>query len=236
MPRARRWGQAMHGIGRGTAICFGLAVWLGLSAGVANAQGLFETLFGARPARAALPPGYADPTRDPGDPFFQRRPRSAPTATIEASSGGSGASGGTTAYCVRLCDGRYFPLQRHVAASPVELCNAFCPAARTKVFYGGEIDGARAHDGSRYAGLEHAFLYRKQIVADCTCNGETHYGLAKIDPAKDPTLRPGDLVANGKGLMAFRGTHGRGASETAAFTPVDRSRRDAGNIAVAGRN
>lgn len=227
----------MRGIGHATAIGFGLVIWLGVSSGTAHAQGLFETLFGARPARAALPPSYADPAHDAGDPLFGRRPRSIPSVTSEAASGG-GSGGAATAYCVRLCDGRYFPLQRQVAASPVELCNAFCPAARTKVFYGGEIDGARAHDGSRYAGLEHAFLYRKQIVPDCTCNGQTPSGLAAIDPAKDPTLRPGDLVANDKGLMAFRGTRGRGASETATFTPVDKARlaREAGNIAVAGRN
>jgi hypothetical protein len=215
----------------------GLAFAMALAAQPASAQGLFEALFGVRQARTAPPTGYADPTRDAGDPMFRRRPRSIPLITSETSgSGGPGASGGASAYCVRLCDGRYFPLDRHAAASPVELCSSFCPAAPTKVFFGSEIDGARARDGSRYAGLEHAFLYRKQIVPDCTCNGKTPTGLAAIDPAKDPTLRPGDLVARGKVLMSFRGTRGRGANETAAFTPVERSRRDTANIAVAGRN
>src|SRR3954447_23096573 len=111
----------MDGIRRGAAICFGFALWLGLTATAANAQSLFETLFGARPARAALPPRYANPTRDPGDPLFYQRQRTVLGATA---SGTARATAGAAAYCVRLCDGRYFPLQHHVAASPVELCNS----------------------------------------------------------------------------------------------------------------
>jgi hypothetical protein len=174
-----------------------------------------------------MPQGYADPSHDPADPMFQQRQTHV-----------SAGSGAATAYCVRLCDGRYFPLQRQAAASPVELCKTFCPASRTKVFFGSEIDGARAQDGSRYAGIEHAFLYRQRIIPDCTCNGQTHFGLATIDAAKDPTLRPGDLIAGKGRLMAYRGTRQRGANETAEFTPVDKSRvaREAGNVAVAGRN
>ena len=53
-----------------------------------------------------------------------------------ASAGVLGARGGgrSVAYCVRLCDGRYFPIQRHANASPAQLCSAFCPAAKTQVF------------------------------------------------------------------------------------------------------
>src|SRR5688572_18616847 len=38
------------------------------------------------------------------------------------------------AFCVRSCDGKYFPLMRG-AASPAQLCQAFCPASPTKVFF-----------------------------------------------------------------------------------------------------
>ena len=36
-------------------------------------------------------------------------------------------------------------------ASPVQTCQAFCPASATKVFYGSNIDSAAAGNGERYA-------------------------------------------------------------------------------------
>ena len=63
---------------------------------------------------------------------------------------------------MRLCDGRYFPLQPHPTASPSQLCSAFCPATQTRIFRGNEIQNAVGQDGSRYQELKNAFLYRKQ--------------------------------------------------------------------------
>src|SRR3954467_8442083 len=73
------------------------------------------------------------------------------------------------AFCVRSCDGKYFPLMRGVA-SPTLMCQAFCPASPTKVFFGSSIDRAHAVTGERYADSENAFAYRKALRADCTCN------------------------------------------------------------------
>src|SRR5262245_19243193 len=96
----------------------------------ASAQGLFDFRFGAR--RQGPPPdanAYADPNRS------DQERRAAPS--------------GGTAFCVRLCDGRYFPIQRVGGANPGQLCNSFCPASATKVFSGNPIDHAVAGDGSR---------------------------------------------------------------------------------------
>jgi Protein of unknown function (DUF2865) len=209
----------------------GLAVTLLMGlAGAVAAQSNIEELFGGRPpaARAELPArSYADPGRDSTDPlsfFHSQQPRmSAPS------------SGGGTAYCVRLCDGRYFPLQRHGDMPPADLCNAFCPASRTKVFFGGDIDASRAHDGTRYSALPNAFVYRERLLADCTCNGRTSYGLAALDAARDPTLRPGDIIATKDGLLTFRGTRSRRGNDTADFTPLDRSRMGRGLSERLGR-
>ena len=92
-----------------------------------------------------------------------------------------------------------------------------CPASKTKVYFGTEIDGAVARDGTRYGGLDNAFLYRKQLVANCTCNGRDAFGLAPFEMASDPTLRPGDIVVTKNGLMAYTGKPG----QAGAFTPVD---------------
>jgi len=114
----------------------------------------------------------------------------------------SGSAGRSIAYCVRLCDGRYFPMQRQSNATSIQLCNAFCPAAKTQVFNGSQIDHAVGHNGARYADLDNAFVYREKIVPGCTCNGKDAFGLAKIDVASDPTLRAGDIVASGDNQKA----------------------------------
>jgi hypothetical protein len=216
----------------------GLAMTLLMGlAGAAAAQSNIEELYG-RPSGGRAPQAqgtelparsYADPGRDSTNPmsfFHSQQPRVS-----------SGSGGG--AYCVRLCDGRYFPLQRQGDMTPADLCSAFCPATRTKVFFGGDIDGARAHDGTRYATLPNAFVYRDRLVGDCSCNGRTSYGLANLDAAHDPTLRPGDIIATKDGLLTFRGTRSRRGGDTADFTPIDRSRMGSlserlGRVAVVG--
>jgi hypothetical protein len=175
----------------------------------ASAQGLFETLFGGlrfhRPA--PLPPqtsSYADPQG-----LLGRASRPDPAEY----------SGHGTAFCVRTCDGRYFPLARHAGRSPAETCRSFCPASKTMIFAGGKIDYAVAGNGTRYADLENAFAYRHRVVPNCTCNGKDAFGLAPQAAASDPTLRPGDIIAANEGLMIFRGK----SSKAAQFTPIDPS-------------
>ena len=53
--------------------------------------------------------------------------------------------------------------------------------------------------------IPNAFVYREKMVADCSCDGKSATGLVRLDPRDDPTLRPGDFVATGQGLMAYRG-------------------------------
>ena len=128
------------------------------------------------------------------------------------------ASGSGPAFCVRNCDGKYFPLARG-HATPVQMCQAFCPATATKVFFGSSIDGAYASNGERYADSENAFAYRKALRADCTCNGRDPAGLAPVDLTLDTSLRPGDVIATTDGLVAYSGVR-IGASQTAEFTPI----------------
>src|SRR3954451_10586436 len=122
------------------------------------------------------------------------------------------------AFCVRSCDGKYFPLMRG-AASPAQMCQAFCPASPTKVFFGSSIDRAYAATGERYADSENAFAYRKALRADCTCNGHTPAGLASIDLAMDGSLRSGDALATGDGLVTYSGIR-VGNDRNPDFTPV----------------
>ena len=122
------------------------------------------------------------------------------------------------AFCVRSCDGKYFPLMRG-AASPAQMRQAFCPASPTKVFFGSGIDSAYAASGERYADSENAFAYRKALRADCTCNGHNPAGLAPVDLALDGSLRTGDVLATTDGLVAYSGIR-VGNDQAPDFAPV----------------
>jgi hypothetical protein len=126
---------------------------------------------------------------------------------------------GSQAYCVRTCDGRYFPISASDSQSRAASCNSFCPASETKVVYGGNIDNAATENGKPYSELPNAFRYRSELVAGCTCNGTDQIGLAPVRIENDPTLRKGDIVAGADGLMvAGRGADRRGASVN--FSPA----------------
>ena len=121
--------------------------------------------------------------------------------------------GGGQAFCVRSCDGRYFPHYCSDNASRAASCNSFCPASETKVVYGSNIDNAATDNGKPYSELPNAFRYRNEIVAGCTCNGKDQIGLAPVKIEDDPTLRKGDIVAGENGLLvAGRSADRRGAA------------------------
>jgi hypothetical protein len=184
---------------------------LALAPRVASAEGLFDFLFGGaqkQQQQQHQAPPQASFFADPFGLNQQPAPPPRPVAT-----GGSGP-----AFCVRSCDGRYFPLARG-NATPVQMCQAFCPASPVKVFFGSNIDTASSGTGERYADLENAFAFRKSLRADCTCNGRDPAGLAPVDLSLDTSLRSGDVIATSSGLVAYSGVRS-GTGQTAEFTPV----------------
>jgi Protein of unknown function (DUF2865) len=160
----------------------------------ASAQNIFGALFGRLWNSPVT--SYADPNA----------PLRSPEATRFE---------GGVAYCVRLCDGRYFPIQRHNGANLAQTCSSFCPASATKIYNGNGIHHAVAPDGKRYSELATAFAYREKIIPGCTCNGRDAFGLVNTSVADDPTLRPGDIVATNAGLMAYNG-----GPNNSPFTPI----------------
>jgi hypothetical protein len=178
-----------------------LAAWMSLVPDVAAAEGLFDFLFGGLMKSEQRPAQANDPLGSDQQPAPQPR----------------ALAGSGPAFCVRSCDGRYFPLMRGLT-SPAQMCQAFCPASATKVYFGATIDSAFAANGESYAASENAYAYRKALRADCTCNGHDPAGLAPIDLALDTSLRPGDVVATTNGLVAYSGP--RGGSQSSDFTPV----------------
>ena len=183
----------------------------------AQAEDFLSTLFGGfgggRPRGPAVQLPFANEGGAIAAPQGEPRPRAA-------------YSGGGPAYCVRTCDGRYFPIAASDRQSRAASCNSFCPASDTKIVYGSSIDNAATETGKPYSELPNAFRYRNELVAGCTCNGKDQVGLAPVRIENDPTLRKGDIVAGSDGLVvAGRGADKRGASLN--FSPA--------SLAVRGR-
>ena len=126
--------------------------------------------------------------------------------------------GGGQAWCVRTCDGRYFPISGSDDQSRLASCSSFCPASETKVVYGSNIDNAATESGKAYSDLSNAFRYRNELVAGCTCNGKDPVGLVTVPIDNDPTLRKGDLVVGKQGLAVAKRDASR--SNGANFTPL----------------
>lgn len=197
-------------------IALGVAiVAVGIGFGTPASAGFLDRIFGGIRDAVSGPPRQSSTASSFVDPF---------TALSNSLSGNrreperrADNGGPSKGFCVRTCDGKYFPVQTRPGMSAAESCSSFCPATQTKLYSGGTIDHAVATDGSRYDDLDTAFAYREKLVAGCTCNGKSPGGLAALDVNKDPTLRPGDIVATKTGLAAFTGTN----NNVASFTPVD---------------
>jgi hypothetical protein len=111
-------------------------------------------------------------------------------------------------YCVRTCDGFYFPLATRGDASRAEMCRALCPAAPTEVYRmsgsADSIEDAVSERGKSYASLPNALAYRKSLKPGCSCRASGAATMA-VPITQDPTLERGDIVVTQKGVHVFAG-------------------------------
>ncbi len=138
------------------------------------------------------------------------RPPTRRSGTVHLTPPAQGKGTGV-AYCVRTCDGYFFPLgvSTGSAAGDELACASLCPASETRVYtrrIGDDMEVARAlRDGKPYAALPAAFTHRNSYKAACSCTGKGP-GLATGYSARyDQTLRVGDAVMTAKGMMVFNG-------------------------------
>jgi hypothetical protein len=204
----------------GKALVFAVLAVAGVlaTAPAAQARDFFSALFGAFSDNPSLAPSVPQhsaplPFASEGDLFGRPAEQTRPRVSY----------GGGQAYCVRTCDGRYFPITAGDGQSRAASCNSFCPASETKIVYGSSIDHAATENGKPYSELPNAFRYRNELVAGCTCNGKDQIGLAPIKIEDDPTLRKGDIVAGSNGLVVASHADRRGASLN--FSPASASVR-----------
>jgi hypothetical protein len=197
---------------RGAALGAAVVACALILAPAAQAEDFLSALFGAFGGRAH-DPYIRMPFASEGNPMMPQNEIPGPRIMTY---------GGGQAFCVRSCDGRYFPVSGPDNQSRAASCSSFCPASETELVYGSNIDHAGTENGKPYSELPNAFRYRNEIVAGCTCNGKDQIGLAPVSIENDPTLRKGDLVVAANGLLvAGRGADRRGASLN--FSPAPKS-------------
>jgi hypothetical protein len=119
----------------------------------------------------------------------------------------------STSYCVRTCDGFFFPLGNPNAADLAAhdaACARQCPAAETAVFVAPSgsrgIEDAINRKGERYENTRTAFNHRTQFDKACSCaspGAPRNYSVMT-----DFTLRKGDYVMSTEGLKVYRGEEG----------------------------
>lgn len=207
-PRRRPFGPVF------ATLAAGLVAGALIPTPAAHAQGFFQALFGSLTGGFSGR-AYPHPRRYHDDRYPIEPDARGERPAMEARGSGT--------MCVRLCDGRHFPLPRSANGyelNATKVCNSLCPQAATKVFQGSRPEYAVANDGTRYADLKNAFVYRERVVPDCSCTGHGPGGLAQIDVESDPTLRAGDVVATAEGLTVFRGAN-TFPYKNADFTPID---------------
>ena len=184
----------------------------------------------ARPAPVAPRRWRQQPRATPADVFRRsaaprevtRRARVRPASKRDESEpplNTSQSQTGVIAYCVRLCDGRYYPLAKALSSDAATACSTICPATPTKVFTGSEPETARAADGTQYRDLRVAFTFRERIAPDCSCTGQGPGGLVTVKLQNDPTLERGDIIVSRAGGSVFKGARAT-PYRPSDFTPV----------------
>jgi hypothetical protein len=175
-----------------------LVVSFGLFVQQASARDFLEELFGlggnepaARSDGGAGQSGASAPSAGQAAGAEQAKKR-------VASSGG--------AFCVRSCDGYFFPMPGVGKGNQQSMCEMACPSATVDVYRGGSIETSKNARGQSYAALANAFSFRSKVTEKCGCNAaETSQAHALKSLRQDPTLRNGDIVFDGAGASVYRG-------------------------------
>lgn len=146
------------------------------------------------------------------------------SAKLERDDDDSSGRGGGEVYCVRTCDGYFFPANSNgSSAENKKFCRSLCPGAATEPYRMGkndDIENATSTKGKAYTALPTAFAYRKGMKESCTCGSPTRTGFAAL--RTDPTLAPDDIVVTERGIRVFVG--GKFPYRESDFVPYRKAR------------
>jgi hypothetical protein len=180
-------------------VALGLAFVLAPAPG--EAQGLLEFLFGPDPTpQQAAPPPAPRRARVQGTVGFAKR-EGAPAGSGFASDPRAGG------FCVRTCDGYFFPLIKSTRATRQQSCELACPSAEMDVYDGSTIESARNRKGQRYSAMPRAFAFRDRASGACACNDpRTSEAYFERTAKDDPTLQNGDILVETDGALVYSGS------------------------------
>lgn len=171
-----------------------------------EAEGLFDFLFGPDPAPQAAPPRPRESA--PG----RRAKVQGAVGFAKPKGGAAGGTGlasdpGVGGFCVRTCDGYFFPLIKATRATRQQSCELACPSAQMDVFDGATIESARNRKGQRYSALPRAFSFRDRASEACQCNDpKSSQSYFERTARDDPTLQNGDILVETGGAFVYRGS------------------------------
>jgi uncharacterized protein DUF2865 len=144
--------------------------------------GIFDSLFGSRPA-----PGQMAPDAQPGIGGFSPVP-----------------GGSYRTVCVRTCDGYYYPISYNATpakfAEDEKACKQSCPATEANLYMfrntGETIDQAVSTTGAPYTALPTAFRYRQTVDPNCSCRHQGESWSQALKNVEDTNVEQGDIVVN----------------------------------------
>jgi len=150
--------------------------------------------------------------------------QSEPSVSAEKTDPASRPQQKTRVFCVRTCDGFYFPLELSQDAdnpsNAGSACQSNCPGAEVLPFFADgdsdTIEQAKSFDLQNYGALKHAYSYRSTLTAACACHRSANLNDSVLT---DPTLRKGDIIMTSQGLVVFRGFENTNQPEK-NFSPV----------------
>ena len=139
-----------------------------------------------------------------------RAPRQMNTRPTRQAAAIAGTDGSSRAFCVRSCDGYFFPVGPATSgagrSAQADACTAMCPGASVRLYTArnGAIETARSETGQLYGATATAFRYRERLQPGCSCQASITQGLARLALVQDHTLRTGDVVVTDQGVRVFR--------------------------------
>jgi len=139
--------------------------------------GFFGTLFGGsrRSAPRRDDPNVETVSIDPAEDA--RKAKQAAVSGGVKGVHGIYRGGGMKTWCVRLCDGFYFPVSYRTSSSAYQrdlaICQHRCPGADVSLYsHPGHLNPENmvsAISGERYTQLPTAFAYRTKVTDNCSC-------------------------------------------------------------------
>jgi len=157
-----------------------------------------------------LPWGQARTSIAPPTQAAATRPRQMNARPRRQAAALAGADLSSKTFCVRSCDGYYFPIGPAARGEGRQVqfaaCHAMCPGASVRLYTArnGSIENARAEGGQLYTATATAFRYRERLEPGCSCQARITQGLAHLSLTQDHTLRSGDVVMMDGAVRVFR--------------------------------